>query len=263
MRYSENRAEVLMFSDVKYLFEGKKFIIAGASSGIGKQVAVELAESGADVLAIARNEGRLEALKALYPDRIVTASVDVRDYAGIEKSVRSFVDIYGKINGAAYIAGTLLMTPLRAYAEEGAKDLADVNFWSGIKFVQLCTKKKISEQGSAFVFISSVCAYKGEAAQFALNASKASLQVAARTIAKEIYKQGQRINTISPGLIMTELTEKDFDERGVSEHIIDKHLLGLGKVEDISGITLYLLSDRARWITGQDFVVDGGYLVSD
>lgn len=252
-----------MFSDVKYLFEGKKFIIAGASSGIGKQVATELAESGAVILALARNEDRLKALKDSNPDNIITASVDVRDYAGVESAIKSFVDDYGKINGAAYIAGTLIITPLKTYSEEEAKELVDVNFWSGIKFVQLCTKKKVSEQGSSFIFISSVCAYKGEAAQFALNASKASLQVAARTIAKEIYKQGHRINTISPGLIMTELTKDDFGQKGISEGTIDKHLLGLGKVEDISGFALYLLSDRARWMTGQDFVVDGGYLVSD
>lgn len=145
-----------MFSDVKYLFEGKNFVVAGASSGIGKQVAVELAESGAAVLAVARNENRLNSLKDLYPERIVTASVDVRDYAGAERVIKSFVDTHGRINGAAYIAGTLLITPLKTYSEEEARELFDVNFWSGIKFIQLCTKKRVSEHGSSFVFISSV-----------------------------------------------------------------------------------------------------------
>lgn len=251
-----------MCSNVKYSFEGKKFVITGASSGIGKQIVMELAEAGAVVLAIARNKERLFALRKQYPS-IVTASADVRDYASIENAVKLFVAEHGKINGAAHVAGTLLITPLKTYLEDAAKELADINFWSGIKLMQICTKKKYAEGNGSYLMIASVCAYKGEAAQFALNASKASLQVAARTIAKEIYKQGSRINTISPGLIMTDLTKRDFDERGISENVIKKHLLGLGKVEDISGMALYLLSDRARWITGQDFVVDGGYLVSD
>lgn len=252
-----------MESDVKYCFDKKKIVITGASSGIGKQIALEIAESGGKVLAIGRNEERLQETVAHFPEQIVPARLDVRDYEGLEEALKSFLENHGKINGLVHAAGTLIMTPLKVYSEELARELMDVNFWSGIKLTQLVSKKKYSEPNSSFVLISSVCAYTGEAAQFALNASKASLQVAARTIAKEIYKQGNRINTISPGLIMTKLTKGDFEERGISESIIEKHLLGLGTVEDVSGMALYLLSDRAKWITGQDFVVDGGYLVSD
>lgn len=252
-----------MISDVKYVFEGKKYAVTGASSGIGKQITLEIAEAGGLVLAIGRNRERLSNITRMFPNQIITIESDVRDYQKIETSISNFVKHNGKLDGLVHAAGTLQMTPLKIYSEETARELMDIHFWSGIKLVQLINKKKYSNDGSSYVLISSVCAYKGEAAQFALNAAKISLQVSARTIAKEIYKKRNRINTVSPGLIMTELTKKDFDERGISSSVVDKHLLGLGNVEDVSGMVLYLLSDRARWITGQDFVVDGGYLVSD
>lgn len=224
---------------------------------------MEIAGSGGEVLAVGRNRERLLDTYGHFPERITIAESDVRDYTGIEEAVKRFADSRGRINGLVHAAGVLRMTPLKLYSEDSAREMMDINFWSGIKIVQIASRKRYSEPGSSYVLIASVCACRGEAAQFALNASKASLQTAARTIAKEIYKQGSRINTISPGLILTELTKGDFDERGISESIIGRHLLGLGKAEDVSGMALYLLSDRARWITGQDFVVDGGYLVSD
>ena len=249
--------------DVKFFFEGKRFVVTGASGSIGSSLVSEIAEAGGKVLAIARGKDKLEALQEKYPQNVILAIADVCDYEAIEKAIESFVESNGKIDGACHLAGRLVMTPVKAYVEEEAKQLMDVNFWSGIKLIQLCNKKKISKDGSSYVFISSVCAYKGEAAQFAMNASKGALQVSVRTIAKEIYKRGSRINSISPGLIMTEMTKGDFVEKGISENVKVKHLLGLGLPSDVSGMVCYLLSDRARWITGQDFVVDGGYLVSD
>ena len=245
--------------EVKFDFRNKNFVLTGASGGLGAEIVCEISEAGGNVLVIARNE---EKLRKLVEYGASIAPADVRNYEAVETAIENFVSEHGKIHGACHIAGTLVMTPLKTYDEQEAKSLMDINFWSGIKLMQICTKKKYSENGSSYVMISSVCAYNGEAAQFALNASKISLQVAAKTFAKEIAKRRQRINTISPGLIMTDLTKNDFDEKGISEDVIEKHLLGLGSPADISGMVCYLLSDRAKWITGQDFVVDGGYLAS-
>ncbi len=252
-----------MGQEVSFLLKEKNYIVTGASSGIGRQIALEIAHAGGRVLAVGRDKERLDKTASYYPNQIVSARTDVRDYQAVEGYIQDFTKTYGKFNGAVHAAGSLLITPLRTYQEAEARELVDVSFWSGIKLIQLASRKAYAEPESSYVFLSSVCAYKGEAAQFALNAAKAALQVSARTLAKEICRQGSRINTISPGLILTGLTEHDFDERGISEGIKEKHLLGLGHVEDVSGLTLYLLSNRARWITGQDFVVDGGYLISD
>lgn len=100
---------------------------------------------------------------------------------------------------------------------------------------------------------------------FAYSAAKAAVQAAARSIAKEICRNRKRINTISPGWVSTEMTHRAVQEAaedmmGIVE---ERCLLGLGKPADVSGFVLFLLSERARWITGKDFIVDGGYLWGD
>lgn len=82
------------------------------------------------------------------------------------------------------------------------------------------------------------------------------MQAGIRAIAQEIADKGHRVNTISPGLIGTTMTEGTLQE----DKLADEYLLGTGKTEDVVGMVLFLLSDRANWITGADYVVDGGYL---
>lgn len=100
---------------------------------------------------------------------------------------------------------------------------------------------------------------------FAYSAAKAAVQAAARSIAKEICRNGKRINTISPGWVNSEMTDREQGTLGQEAFLAleKRHLLGFGEVTDVSGFVLFLLSDRARWITGNDFLVDGGYLWGD
>lgn len=90
---------------VTFDFTGKNFIVTGASSGMGRQIAIELAEAGAKVLAIARRENELQNLQELHPDYIVPASLDVCDEGKLENAVKNFVNQYGKIDGAVPCSG--------------------------------------------------------------------------------------------------------------------------------------------------------------
>ena len=94
---------------------------------------------------------------------------------------------------------------------------------------------------------------------FAYSGAKAAIRVAIKSIAKEIANKNHRINTISPGWVKNDMTQKASELADV-ESFYAKHLLGAGEITDVSGAVLFLLSDRAKWITGTDFVVDGGYL---
>ena len=134
-----------------------------------------------------------------------------------------------------------------------------VNFWSAIEFLRLITKAKYGVHDTATVILSSNVANSCEKGSFAYSASKAAINAAIRSVAKEVCQKGHRVNTILPGRIKSPMTEKlngILDE----EKIISKHLLGEGVPSDISGMTLFLLSDSAKWITGSNIVVDGGYL---
>ena len=244
---------------VKFDFEGKNFIVTGASSGMGRQVSLELVEAGAKVLAIARRENELQKLKEFYPDYIVPASLDVCDEEKLENAIKNFVNQYGKIDGAVHAAGISKLTTLRAYNKNEAERIMDVSFWAAIKLMQIATKVKYSNLGASFLAFSSVAAIHTDKGLFAYASAKAAVKIAMKTFAKETANRKIRINTISPGWVNTNMTA-GLEETNNLNEVNRNSLLGIGNPEDVSGMVLFLLSDRSKWITGTDIVVDGGYL---
>jgi NAD(P)-dependent dehydrogenase (short-subunit alcohol dehydrogenase family) len=198
----------------------------------------------------------LQQLREECPGKIVVASADVTDYNAIAQAIDAFVQDKGKIDGSVHAAGILAFTPLRAFDEIQAKKMMDISFWAGLNLLQLSTNKKYAAKNTAHVQISSVNAHKGQKAVSAYSAAKAAVKGSIASIVRELSPRGHRINVISPGLINTEMTK----DTNVGENVLHEYLLGIGTSEDVSGMVLFLLSNRARWITGADFVVDGGYL---
>ena len=251
--------------DVTYDFSSKNFIVIGASSGMGRQVAEELAGAGAHVLAVARREELLHKLQEKYPEHISIAPADMTAARPLDGVLAPFVAEFGKLHGAVYTAGIEGLTPLRAFSEETARMIMETSFWGAIKAMQLINQRKFSVDGCSSILFSSISAYTGASSMFAYSAAKAAVQAAVRSIAKEICRNGKRINTISPGWVETEMTDREQNQLGEDALSVLKkrHLLGFGEPADVSGVVLFLLSDRARWITGNDFLVDGGYLWGD
>lgn len=247
-------------NSVTYDFTGNRYVVTGASSGMGRQVTLDLAQAGAGVLAIGRNSERLQKVKDLYPTRIFTSSLDVCDKNALEAAVSDFVMEHGKLNGSVHAAGIVDVTPLRVYDEESARRMMDTTFWAGVHLVQLVVKSKYGTKDSSHVLFSSVDAIAANKSKFAYAAAKAAVNSAVRSIAKEIAPKGQRINSILPGWVDTPMTIFLGEKVGNSSNFASEELLGAGKPEDVSGAVLFLLSDKARWITGTNMVVDGGYL---
>lgn len=247
-------------SDVHFDFHGRNFVVVGASSGMGRQIALELAESGAHVLAIARNEERLARLAAAS-ERIATVSLDVTKAEADWKAVLAeFVQKNGKLHGGVYTAGISGATPLQCFDERFAAKIMDTSYWGVVRFIQAISKKRYSETAASFLVFASVAGQTGEKGLFAYSAAKAAAVAAVKSFAHDLARDRKRINTISPGYIRTSMTEQSAEDMGKPTNVIAGHLLGIGEPQDVSGMALFLLSDRACWITGQDFVVDGGYL---
>lgn len=246
-------------SKVVYDFTGECFVVTGASSGMGRQIALELAEAGADVLAVARNEERLHSLKSEYPERIITASLDVRDTDALEEAIAGFTAIRGKLNGGVHAAGIGSVTPLRSYEPEIAREVMDTSFWAGMSLLQLITKSKYGKAGTSTVLFSSVDAVSCGKGKFAYASSKAAVNTAIRCAAKEIAPKHHRVNSVLPGWVITPMTDNS-ELEGFLEPIIAEHLLGLGRPEYVSSMVLFLLSSDSSWITGSNIVVDGGSL---
>ncbi len=247
--------------EVNFDFTGKNYVVVGASSGMGRQVAIELAEAGANVLAIARNEERLNQLK----DKCSNIHIQILDVtqAGKDDWLKIFdeyVKDYGKIDGAVYTAGISGTTALRRFDEDFAYKIMETSFWGAIRCLQAITKKKISNACASYILFSSVAGTTGEKGLFAYAAAKAALMAAVKSLSHDLSREKQRINTISPGWVETNMTTKSIEEMGESVCVVNRHLLGTGQATDVSPMVMFLLSERASWITGQDFVVDGGYM---
>ena len=254
-------------SELVYNFKGKNFVVVGASSGIGRQIAIDLVSQGGCVLTIARRKEKLLEIKNQYPDSVEVAVLDVES-AG-EKDwnevIGDFVKSRGKIRGGVYTSGISGNTTLKYFDKELAHRIMEVSFWGMVDFVQCVSKNRVSEKNLSLVAMSSIASYTGEKSLFAYSAAKAAVRTGVKSIAREISSTGRRINTISPGWIAgTEMTETaNGIESDVQGLMASYSLLGLGKVTDVSSMTMYLLSDASRYITGADFVVDGGLLLGN
>ena len=145
-------------SSVTFDFTGSRYVVTGASSGMGRQVTLELAQAGAEVLAIGRNSERLAAVQAECQERIFTAALDVCDAEALEAAVAEFVQEHGKLNGGVHAAGIAAFTPLKAHDLATAHRSMDTSFWAGMEVLRLVTKAKYGEKGTSTVLFSSVSA---------------------------------------------------------------------------------------------------------
>lgn len=245
-------------SKVTFDFIGETFVVTGASSGIGRQVALELAEAGAVVLALARRQERLDELRGICPERIVTAAVDVCERKAVEKAVLNFVAEHGRLSGSVHAAGLSGLTPLKLYDRGLAERIMRVSFWAGVDLLQIVTRKRCSREGAGHVLFSSISSIYSAKGMLAYNAAKAAVVSAVRTSAKEVCPRN-RVNAVLPGWVKSEMTAS---LAGVSdtEEILSHELLGEGKPGDVTGLVKFLLSGEARWMTGAAIPVDGGFL---
>ena len=246
-------------SQVQFDFTGGRYVVTGASSGMGRQVAIELAAAHAHVLALARRKEQLEELENEFPQNIVSAVVDVCNVDVMENAIQRFVAQYGKLHGSVHAAGVAGFTPLRAYDKAYARKIMDTSFWAGMDLLQIVTKNKYAESASSNVLFSSADAVYSGKGKFAYSAAKAAINSAVRAVAKEVCAKQHRVNAIMPGWVDTPMTagsEGMIDVSGIASN----ELLGTGKPDDVSGMVLFLLSNRSRWITGSTIAVDGGFL---
>lgn len=247
-------------SKVKFCFDGENYVVTGASSGMGRQIVLELASSGAKVLAIARREDKLRELQLECAGSVFIAPLDVCNSEQMECAVRDFVNEHGKLHGGVHAAGINSFTPLKTYDTGLAKRIMDVSFWAGVELVRLVTKAKYGNKATSTVLFSSVCARSSEKGMFAYAAAKSAVNGCIGSLAKEIAVKGHRINSIMPGWVENSEMTSSLDGFIDQNFFKKNHLLGLAAPDDVSGMVLFLLSDRSRWITGSNVVVDGGFL---
>lgn len=248
-----------------FSLEGRTIIITGASSGIGKQCAIDCSKMGAKIILIARNEERLKETLSLMNNRDNHAYylADFTQLTNIADLIKEIVSANGKISGFIHAAGIELTKPLKLISIEDYEKIFRINTLSGFEFIHQFSNKKNFEDGGHIVLISSITSIIGRGGVAAYSASKGAMISAIRSMAIELSKKKICINCISPGTILTPLMANFLSTLSEEQYLkrVSGFPLGFGKCTDISNACIYLLSDASQWITGQNFIIDGGYTI--
>lgn len=243
-----------------FSLENKAIIVTGASSGIGRQCAIDISKAGGRVILIARNK---ERLNETYSQLIGNGhQVFIQDILKISSSfINDVVEEFGQINGFVHCAGIEKTLPLKFLKMEDYRSLMETNTFSAFEIVRQLSNKKNISNGASIIFLSSISSLIGRGGLTAYAASKGAINSAIKVMALELAKRAIRVNAISPGTILTPMMEQALKDMPDEQRIkrIESFPLGLGKPEDISNACIYLLSDASRWITGQNLIIDGGY----
>jgi NAD(P)-dependent dehydrogenase (short-subunit alcohol dehydrogenase family) len=246
--------------------KGKRILVTGASSGIGRAASQQAAAFGASLILLGRNIERLEeTYYSLQGNGHEYYSIDITDYPQLEQTIRLSVTKAGPISGFVHSAGIEKTTPLKASTPLLFKEVFEINVFAGFEIARIISQKgNFNITGASYVFLSSVMGLLGEPGKIIYCSSKSALLSGAKAMALELAVKKIRCNCILPGIVETELVKKLFDTitPEAKKNIIDKHPLGLGKPDDVAGLVCFLLSDQARWITGSEYIIDGGYSAS-
>ena len=248
-----------------FSLENKVIIVTGASSGIGAQCAIDCSKMGAKVVLVARNEERLKNTLELCedPSRHMILPFDLSTSEGLKETIKEVVAKMGKISGVVNCAGMSSVTPLKMVTEELLDRFFHTNVYSAINLSKEVTRigNYDKECGCSIIFLASIMGICGEKCKTMYSATKGALISAARSMACELAKNKIRVNVVSPGAIETPINAKlpHMADPELRKELEGKHLLGLGECSDISNTCIYLLSDASKWVTGQNFIIDGGY----
>lgn len=244
-------------------FQGRQVLVTGASSGIGRAIAIELGRRNAKLILVGRNQEALAQVSGqIGPEQSHVLPLDLADPAAILPAVQGVVAKQGGIYGLCHAAGVPETRPISAIKLEGLRAVMDVNLAAGIELARaVCRRDIMGDEGGAVLFIASIYARVGMAGQISYSASKGAVTAAARAMAVELARRKIRVNCLSPGLVHTAMTQASFGNLASShlKEIEAAHPLGPGTPEDVARAAAFLLAPQNAWITGIDLVIDGGY----
>lgn len=247
-----------------FSLNGKKILVTGASSGIGRGIAISCAQMGATLILNGRNEARLqETLQMLEGDGHSTIVADLGTQEGIDCLADKLPEIQGWVNSA----GIPKVSPIKYFTREDVEEILNVNAVSSMLLLSKLLKKKKLKRGGSVVLISAVTgAFVGSKGDTSYCASKGAVNGFMKGAALELAPQGIRVNSINPGLVPTNILNLANELAGEEHHteiMLERYPLNrLGTPEDIGNGAVYLLSDASAWVTGTNLVIDGGYLLN-
>lgn len=244
---------------------GKRILITGASSGIGRETAVVLSRLGAVLILLGRDEAALKETWGLLenPDLHQTVALDLAKIEEIEPLIKSLTSEQ-PFAGFVHCAGIAPLRPLAMTKKDNIEQVMNVNFYSFVEIVRVLTKgKKGFTEGGSIVVMSSTASIHGKPTKLAYSASKASIDAAIRCLTVELKAKRIRINSVMPSWVNTrKLTAylNDYPDSVEVKEIQEKQYLGITQVNEVANVIAFLLSDATKTITGTSILMDGGIL---
>ena len=241
---------------------GKSAIVTGGSRGIGRAIALLLAEEGADVTFFYRdNANAAEDVLAVghaAQRKIAALKVDIRDSKACAAAAESIADRCGRIDILINNAGTIRDNPLSAFDDDDVSVVLDTNVTGVFNVTRAVVPYMISQRAGRIVNISSVSGEKGGRGQTNYAASKGAINAFTRALAVELAPRKINVNCVAPGVIETEMSQGVREAAGVDvkSRILLKRY---GRPEDIAFAVWFLVSAYSDYVTGQVFAVDGGF----
>ena len=241
--------------------DGKIAIVTGASRGIGRGIALALANAGAHVVCAARDQAKLDGVVAEIAAAGGKASAHVADVSSresIDALITTTAAAHGRIDILVNNAGITRDTLLLRMKPADWDDVINTNLTSVFATTQAVMKPMLKQRAGSIINIGSVVGLTGNAGQANYAAAKAGLIGFSKSVAREVASRGIRVNVITPGFIDTDMTHAM--PEAAKQALLGSIPLGrTGSPDDIAGLVCYLASDVSAYVTGQTISVDGGF----
>ncbi len=249
----------------QFSLKGKAGIVTGGGTGLGKGMATALVQAGGAVLLVGRRMDVLEKAAGeldKYGAKVIPFSADLSKMGDIPRVVDRAVKEFGKVDFLINNAGTIRRAPCEDFSEADWDVVLQTNLKGPFFLAQAAARTMIAaKRPGAIVNTSSLIAFIGGKTIPAYAASKGGLNQATKTMANDWAKYGIRVNAIAPGYFITDVTEALQKNKERYTEIVSRIPMGRwGRPEELGGMAVFLVSDASGYVTGQTFVVDGGWL---